>query len=261
MDRTHTSRPRSRTLMPFAAALLLVGFVPLSGSPARADLPTPFELHREIRSGVHDVLRHLVSVPERIHRTHERHLRVFRDGHRYDRRHRHDHAVYRFPVWIDGRVSYRPYAYCGDRLHGYSSSRPRLWVEWGHDRHGSWCGRCHGYYPRGHRHDGYRGRYDRDWHDRYRDGRYDRDDWRYREHRGYDRDRHDRYERGRHGRYDRHPRDSRYGIPPGHLPPPGSCRVWYEGRPPGHQPPPTDCASAHRAARQSGGRVIYGGGR
>ena len=33
----------------------------------------------------------------------------------------------------------------------------------------------------------------------------------------------------------------RYNIPPGHLPAPGSCRVWFPGRPPGHQPPPTSC--------------------
>jgi hypothetical protein len=31
------------------------------------------------------------------------------------------------------------------------------------------------------------------------------------------------------------------GIPPGHLPPPGACRVWYPGRPPGHQPRPGPC--------------------
>ncbi len=31
-------------------------------------------------------------------------------------------------------------------------------------------------------------------------------------------------------------------IPPGHMPPPGSCRTWYPGEPPGHQPPPGDCA-------------------
>ena len=30
-------------------------------------------------------------------------------------------------------------------------------------------------------------------------------------------------------------------IPKGHLPPPGSCRIWYPGRPPGHQPPPFKC--------------------
>lgn len=35
-------------------------------------------------------------------------------------------------------------------------------------------------------------------------------------------------------------------IPPGHLPPPGECRIWYEGRPPGQQPPPGDCHTLER---------------
>ena len=49
-------------------------------------------------------------------------------------------------------------------------------------------------------------------------------------------------------------------IPPGHLPPPGECRVWYDGRPPGHQPPPTDCRQAERiASRDRDARVVYGG--
>lgn len=30
-------------------------------------------------------------------------------------------------------------------------------------------------------------------------------------------------------------------IPPGHLPPPGQCRIWYPDRPPGHQPPSGSC--------------------
>lgn len=51
------------------------------------------------------------------------------------------------------------------------------------------------------------------------------------------------------------------GIPPGHLPPPGECRVWYSGKPPGHQPPPTDCSTARREAARNGGRVIYGDNR
>ena len=60
------------------------------------------------------------------------------------------------------------------------------------------------------------------------------------------------HERGdRHGRKHRHDDDRRrrdrdwyHGhvhIPPGHLPPPGSCRIWYPDRPPGHQPPPGNC--------------------
>lgn len=47
-------------------------------------------------------------------------------------------------------------------------------------------------------------------------------------------------------------------IPPGHLPPPGLCRVWYPGRPPGHQPPPTDCDSAYWYA-PPGSYIVYGG--
>ena len=50
-----------------------------------------------------------------------------------------------------------------------------------------------------------------------------------------------------------------YGIPPGHMPPPGACRVWYPGRAPGQQPAPTDCARAQYEAARHGGRVVYGG--
>jgi hypothetical protein len=54
-------------------------------------------------------------------------------------------------------------------------------------------------------------------------------------------------------------RDRTQGVPPGHLPPPGECRVWYDGRPPGQQPRPTDCRNAERiAARDRDARVIYG---
>jgi hypothetical protein len=49
----------------------------------------------------------------------------------------------------------------------------------------------------------------------------------------------------------------RYGVPPGHLPPPGTCRVWIAGVPPGHQPRPTSCAAARWDRRQDG-RIIYG---
>lgn len=49
-------------------------------------------------------------------------------------------------------------------------------------------------------------------------------------------------------------------VPPGHLPPAGQCRVWYDGTPPGHQPPPMNCSAAREEAYRTGGRVIYGGG-
>ncbi|WP_189471653.1 hypothetical protein [Litchfieldella qijiaojingensis] len=32
-----------------------------------------------------------------------------------------------------------------------------------------------------------------------------------------------------------------YDIPPGHMPPPGECRIWYPDLPPGQQPPPGHC--------------------
>ncbi len=46
------------------------------------------------------------------------------------------------------------------------------------------------------------------------------------------------------------------GIPPGHLPPPGMCRVWLPGRPPGHQPRPTSCGQARHDA-PAGSWVLY----
>jgi len=50
----------------------------------------------------------------------------------------------------------------------------------------------------------------------------------------------------------------RGGVPSGHLPPPGECRVWFPDRPAGQQPPPTSCNRAYRDARRYGGRVISG---
>lgn len=46
------------------------------------------------------------------------------------------------------------------------------------------------------------------------------------------------------------------GIPPGHLPPPGKCRVWFPGRPPGRQPRAESCSTA-MANAPAGSWVIY----
>jgi hypothetical protein len=46
------------------------------------------------------------------------------------------------------------------------------------------------------------------------------------------------------------------GIPPGHLPPPGMCRVWFPGQPPGHQPRARSCDRIERAA-PAGSWIVY----
>ncbi len=56
--------------------------------------------------------------------------------------------------------------------------------------------------------------------------------------------------RERHGYYG--------GLPQGHLPPPGECRVWIPGVPAGQQPPPTDCRTARAQSYYHGGYVIRG---
>src|SRR5437660_1821755 len=48
------------------------------------------------------------------------------------------------------------------------------------------------------------------------------------------------------------------GIPPGHLPKPGECRVWIPGVPPGRQPRPQSRACAGiEAVAPPGSWIIY----
>lgn len=46
-------------------------------------------------------------------------------------------------------------------------------------------------------------------------------------------------------------------VPPGHLPPPGECRVWHPDRPPGQQPPPGSCYELERRV-PPGACLVYG---
>lgn len=61
----------------------------------------------------------------------------------------------------------------------------------------------------------------------------------------------DRRGRGRGNRDDDYRGYRSLRVPPGHYPPRGACRVWYEGRPPGRQPRATRCDNLY-------GRVPYG---
>jgi len=51
---------------------------------------------------------------------------------------------------------------------------------------------------------------------------------------------------------------ARFGIPPGHLPPPGQCRVWVPGEPPGKQKKNAsgDCSAVSRQV-PAGGWLVY----
>ena len=48
------------------------------------------------------------------------------------------------------------------------------------------------------------------------------------------------------------------GVPRGHYPPPGQCRVWYPNRPPGQQPPPADCQSLTGTRLEPGAFILHG---
>ena len=50
------------------------------------------------------------------------------------------------------------------------------------------------------------------------------------------------------------------GIPPGHLPAPGMCRLWVPGKPPGHQARPRSCDGIERTA-PAGSWIVYRPGR
>lgn len=48
-----------------------------------------------------------------------------------------------------------------------------------------------------------------------------------------------------------------FKIPPGHFPPPGSCRIWYPNTPPGQQPAPGACSELERRV-PAGAYLVYG---
>ena len=80
-------------------------------------------------------------VPQVIAVEHRGDYRPYFTGRSYYGPHQHYHAAYRFPVWVNGAVTYRSYSYCGDRLFvgggavvlpqlaiGFSFGQPGLYV-------------------------------------------------------------------------------------------------------------------------------------
>ena len=51
-------------------------------------------------------------------------------------------------------------------------------------------------------------------------------------------------------------RQTEFNLAPEHMPPLGSCRIWYIELPPYVQPTSMSCARAHSLAAKHGGRVV-----
>ena len=86
-------------------------------------------------------------VPSVITVEHRGDFRPYFTGRTYYAPHHHYHAAYRFPVWVNGAVAYRPYAYCDDHLFVTGSVMlPRLAIAFNFGQPGVMVG---GYYGSG----------------------------------------------------------------------------------------------------------------
>lgn len=118
------SRLRLRTLQtPLLAVALFAAGSLLASAPVSAGPPSPHEVHREIHGhlrhvlgGVHDALSVLASIPVMLDLHVHPEYEVYLGGQEYYGPHGHYHPLYRFPIWVDGAVVYRPQVYCGGRL-------------------------------------------------------------------------------------------------------------------------------------------------
>lgn len=76
-----------------------------------------YEYNRHARPGYYptdryDSHRRRFKIPKVIIHNHRHQYKDYYNSRVYYRDHRHHHDIYRFPVYVEGRLTYRPYAYC-----------------------------------------------------------------------------------------------------------------------------------------------------
>lgn len=71
-----------------------------------------YERNRGYDRHRYDSDRRYFTVPRSISSHHRHYYEDYYYGRAYYRDHRHYHAIYRFPVFVEGHLDYRPYAYC-----------------------------------------------------------------------------------------------------------------------------------------------------
>ena len=65
-----------------------------------------------------------------------------------------------------------------------------------------------------------------------------------------------------HHKKKRHAKRGPLNIPPGHLPPPGKCKIWYPNTPPGHQSKKHgDCRTLQRRVPQGAWLISHPSGK
>jgi len=114
------NRKRGLKAFGLAAAVVAAGLIAFP-SPAQAD-----NGHGKKKGHQRQVTRrhapghahsnYYNQVPRRFEAKYRKAYRQHYRGRGYHRGHGHYHEVYRFPVYVSGRVVYRPYAYCGDQV-------------------------------------------------------------------------------------------------------------------------------------------------
>jgi len=118
MSHDRSAAAKKMTLKRFLSTIgILIAILAAFPSSSKAD-------HRQrIQRHVHKHMKRLhttpfvhPAVPRRIFVESRSRYHPYSTGRIYYGPHRHHHSSYRFPVFVNGAVVYRPYTYCGDQV-------------------------------------------------------------------------------------------------------------------------------------------------